>query len=439
MKHHFGLLVLCISATRCATAPVDVIQSSAPSPYLLVFAGDRDEAGQDFLAVFDVRADSATAGRVLASQPVGLKASMPHHMEYELPPAGELLFMNAHHHEQTLLVDTTTPLKPRIARRLAPPPPFRFTHDYKRLPNGNRLVGFLRSDGPSPKAGDATLPGGHGGIAEYSPRGDLIRTASAAVRGYDDPIRPYAFAPLPDEDRLVTTSAAMMEDASADVVQVWRYSDFKLLHTLRVPPGTLADGAPLPGAAQFPFEPRLMRDGTVLLNAYGCGFYQLTGVAGDSPTLTNVYTIQVPDPPKPDDTRGACGIPVIVGDYWIMPVGRAHTIVSLDISNPARPREVARLDTAVDFNPHWAAKDPASNRLVVGAELGGEQGMLLLMIDPASGRLAIDGTIAAPNGRVGYIDLGGSDWPHGATGPAWGHAALFLPSSEAKTTSTRRR
>lgn len=406
------------------------IPASSPSPYLLVFAGDADEADEDFLAVVDL-GTGPTAGRVIATAPIGLKASMPHHMEYALPPAGELLFMNAHHHEQTLMVDTSDPRHPRIVKRLAPPPPFRFTHDYTRLPNGNRLVGFLRSEGASPQRGDTISPGGHGGIAEYSAAGDLLRTVRAAVDGYKEPIRPYAFAPLLEADRVVTTSAQMMESFSADVIQVWRYSDFKLLHTIAVPPGTAADGAALAAAAKIPFEPRLMRDGSVLFNAYGCGIYRVTDIASEQPAVRNVYTIQVPEPATADDVRGACGVPVIVGNYWIMPVGRAHMLVTLDISDPAHPREVARFSTAADFNPHWLAADPLSSRLVVGAELGGEQGMLILDLDKASGRLSPAAGIVAKSGRPGYIDLAIADWP-GATGPAWGHAALFLPEKPQK-------
>jgi hypothetical protein len=98
------------------------------SPYLLVFAGDRDERDEDFLAVVDVRPGSPTLGRVLATTPIGLKGSMPHHMEYEPPAAGELLFANAHHHEAALLIDTSDPLNPVIRRTLGPPPPLRFGH-----------------------------------------------------------------------------------------------------------------------------------------------------------------------------------------------------------------------------------------------------------------------------------------------------------------------
>lgn len=424
------LLVGCLAVTvSCAPVQQGHVRNSGMAPYVLIFAGDRDEKDSDFFAVVDVRPGSPTVGKAVATVPIGMTASMPHHMEYSLPAAGKLLFANAHHHEATFLLDVADPFHPKIVRTLQPPAPLRFGHDFARLSNGNLLLGFLRSEGASPVAGDTLLPGGHGGIAEYTATGDLIRLASAAVTTVAEPVRPYAFVPMLDIDRIVTTSAPMMEDHSADVVQIWRYSDFKLLHTIAVPAGTRADGSPLPGAARFPFGPRLLKDGSVLMNAYGCGFYRLTDIASRTPKLTNVYTIQVPDPVKAGSTRGACSIPVIVGNYWIMPVGRAQMVVALDISNPASPREVSRLKTPADFNPHWAATDPGSDRIVIGAELGGEHGMYLLKFDPVVGRLSFDASLISKQGRVGYIDLEGQDWPHGDTGAAWGHAALFLPKN----------
>jgi hypothetical protein len=116
----------------------------------------------------------------------------------------------------------------------------------------------------------------------------------------------------------------------------------------------------------------------------------------------------------------------VIGDHWIMPVGRAQTVVVLDVSDPARPREVSRLDTPADFNPHRAANDPASDRIVIGAEFGGEQGMFILRFDASRGRLRFDPSIVSPAGVDGYIDLEEQQWPHGPSGPAWGHAALFL-------------
>jgi hypothetical protein len=162
------------------------------------------------------------------------------------------------------------------------------------------------------------------------------------------------------------------------------------------------------------------------MNSFGCSFSRLSEIASDKPKLENVYTIQTPEPPRPDATRGACSIPTIVGKHWIMPVGRAHTVVVLDISNPAAPREVSRLDTAADFNPHWSAKDPLSERIIVGAELGGEQGMYMLLFDERTGKLRFDPLFPSTAGKLGYIDLEGQQWQHGASGPAWAHAALFI-------------
>jgi hypothetical protein len=107
-----------------------------------------------------------------------------------------------------------------------------------------------------------------------------------------------------------------------------------------------------------------------------------------------------------------------------MPVGAENAVVTLDVSDPAHPREVARLDTGDDFAPHWMAKDPRSNRLILGAENGGENRMLMLRIDPATGALHWDERLRAKNGIPG-IDFRRTTWPHGESGEAFGHAALF--------------
>ena len=422
------LLLLVVALSACATLPPGTGVPSGGSPYLLIFAGDKDEKEDDFFAVIDIRRGSPTLGRSVATLPIGMKASMPHHMEYLTPARGSLLFANAHHHEANLLIDTSNPTSPKIARRLQPPAPLRYPHDFARLTNGNLLVGFLRSDGPSPVAEEKLVPGGHGGLAEYTHGGELLRTASGAVDGVKQPVRVYAIVPMLNIDRVVTTSAPMMEDFSADVVQIWRYSDLELLHTIAVPPGKRADGSPLPGAARYPFGPRLMGDGSILMNSFGCGFYRLSKIASGHPRLDNVYTIQTPEPPRPGSSRGACSIPTIVDNYWVMPVGRAHTVVVLDISNPAAPREVSRLDTPADFNPHWSAKDPRSDRIIVGAELGGEQGMYMLLFDKRSGKLSFDPSFGLAAGKIGYVDLEGQQWQHGSSGAAWAHAALFFDS-----------
>jgi hypothetical protein len=421
-----------VTCALCATFSFAVMgvgvsraDSGDESPYLLIFASDEDNSDSDFLAVIDLRAGSATLGKSVSSLPTGLKGSMPHHMEYSMPPPGELLFMNAHHHEKTMLVDVSDPQVPRIAKTFDPPAPLRFPHDYYRTPAGNRLVGFLRSDGPSPDPAEKGQPRNHGGIAEYTADGKLLRSVSAAVAGSVKPVRPYAFALLPEIDRLVVTSAPMMEESWADVVQIYRYSDLALLKTIELPPGRLADGRVIEGSHRAGFGPRILEDRSVFFNAYGCAFYRLSEIGSDAPRLENVFTLDSPVPPKQDQIRGSCGIPIVFGKFWLMPVGQLHQVLVLDISSPSAPREVMRLATPDSFNPHWLARDPRSNRLVLGAELGGETGFYVLRFDEASGRLSFDPALQAA-GQAGYVSLEDQVWPHGDTGSAWGHAALFF-------------
>jgi hypothetical protein len=411
------------TASGPATPTAAITAAAAPARYLYVWAGDKDEKDPDFLAVVDVRPASPTYGQVVATEPVGKGGTMPHHTEYELPGPGRLLFANGHHHEQVFLFDTDSATGPRLVRALPPVPPYRYPHDFLRLPNGHVLVGFLRSEGPSPTPGDTLRPGGHGGIAEVDGQGRVLRTASAAVAGLRLPVRVYAFAPRLDVDRLLTTSAPMMEKHSANVVQLWRLSDLTLLHTLEVPPARLADGTTLEHGHQLPFEPRVMPDGSVLLNAYGCGFYRVTGIETAAPAITNVHTIDARRAPY---GFGACGVPAVVGRFWVMPVGGLSALVVLDVSDPTRPREVARLHSDSGFKPHWLAKDPGSDRLVVGAQDGGEDRILVAHVDPRTGRLRWDESLRAADGTLG-ISLRRDRWPHGATGEAFGHAALFRP------------
>ena len=385
--HPFWCALVLATSSACASAApaphANASSTAVPARYLYVWAGDKDGKSSDFLAVVDVNRDSKDFGQVVTTVPVGMSGSLPHHMEYSLPGQGQ----------------------------------------FARLANGHVLVGYLRSEGPSPLPGDSTNPGGHGGIAELDGAGQMIRSASAADPGSRIPVRVYAFALRPDIDRMLTTSAPMMEDTSADVVQIWRMSDFKLLRTLPVPPALLPDGSVLPTGHGYPFEPRVMPDGSVLLNAYGCGFYRVTGLGSDAPDFRNVHTIDVRSAGK---RMGACGIPIVVGHYWIMAVGRLSALVTLDIRDPAHPVETSRLHADSTFHPHWMARDPGSDRIIVGAENGGENRMLMAKVDSTTGRVSWDRSLHSADGALG-ISFVRATWPHGETGEAFGHAALFRP------------
>ncbi len=429
-----------LSLTGCSQKSVDIPLKGGASPYLFVFAGDQDEKEPDFMAMMNVDPGSQTRGEPISSASVCHKASMPHHTEYVAPPAGEPIFMNAHHHELSLIVDIQSPKEMMVQKRFSPPGSLRYPHDYKRTPDGTRLVGFLRSEGPSPDPTEDLLPGGHGGIAEYTMDGEFIRSVSAAVPGLKKAVRPYAFALLPEQDRFLVTSAPMHENSWADVVQIYRYSDFTLLHTLELPVGRLANGDVQEGSQRAGFGPRVLDDGSVFLNSYGCAFYHVTGIDTDKPNVAMVHTLKT-KPAKTDDyIRGACGIPVRVGNFWVQPVGAPHAVAVLDISDPTAPKEVFRLKTPRTFNPHWLGKDPHGNRLILGSELGSEQGFFMLRIDEETGALAFDkgfqgkqkGLILSRK-RDGYISFDRPAWPHGETGTAFGHAAIFLDEEDAPT------
>ena len=410
MRWCCAVLVLALAACasgkpNTGTAHVPAGQDAAdPARYLYVWAGDLDGDASDFLAVYDVRPESPTYGRLLSTAPVGERHTHPHHLEYELPREGEALFASGYRAEKLFLLDFREAERPRVVRTLSAPEGFRFPHDMLRLPNGNVLVSYLGTDNP---------PSDDGGIVEYDAQGEVLRAVHSADTAAHGQVRTYAMAALPSLDRLVSTSAPMQQDSTSHVVQVWQLSTLKLLHTLRLPEG------PAPHLKELPFEPRVMPDGrTVLLNTFGCGFYRVAGIDTQSPEVRYVSAIA--------DTFAACGVPVVVGRYWVLPVGKLSRLVTFDVSDPARPVEVSRLETDSTFRPHWLARDPRGDRLVVGGENGGEDRMLMARIHPATGRLSWDETLRSPDGSLG-ISFRRDEWPHGRTGQAFAHAALFRP------------
>jgi hypothetical protein len=120
-------------------------------------------------------------------------------------------------------------------------------------------------------------------------------------------------------------------------------------------------------------------------------------------------------------------VPSIRGRYWVHPVGKEGRVAVFDVANPKALREVYSLPIAAGFAPHWTAFDPRSDRIAVGAEAGMEEAMVILRMDPATGALRFDESLVDRNGRRGFLDLSRTSWPHGTTGKAWAHAALFIP------------
>jgi hypothetical protein len=110
-----------------------------------------------------------------------------------------------------------------------------------------------------------------------------------------------------------------------------------------------------------------------------------------------------------------CAVPAIAGDLWLQTSGPEHAVLALDVSDPGHPREVSRLSLESGQVPHWIALDPAGDRLVITGYRLLAHRVLLAGLDRASGRMVIDTT----------IDFGRDGWPHGASGPAVPHGAVF--------------
>ena len=66
-RHRNAFASLAVLAAVACSAPLRDATTNAgdESPYLLISAGDKDEADSDFLAVIDLRTNSPTLGKVI--------------------------------------------------------------------------------------------------------------------------------------------------------------------------------------------------------------------------------------------------------------------------------------------------------------------------------------------------------------------------------------
>ena len=393
--------------------------AKVPSHYLVVWAGPyhgengspahHAESAPDFVAVIDADSASANYGALIATKDVGVPGAMAHHTELTLP-ANQPLFTSDFMTGQIFLVDVSDPLAPKVTARLDSVAGYRRPHSFARLANGNVLVAMQNGNG--------TLAGDPGGLVELDPAGRILRSSSAADPAFPGArIRTNGVELLPAIDRIVTTSMPMDDEISADVVQIWRMSDLKLLHTLSVPQ--------LPGRTGIimPYDTRVLADGrTAMLDTYYCGFYRVYGIESDQPRLDLVHALHEPN-------SEGCAVAVVVGHYWVVPVASGRAVVSMDVTDPAHPVEVSRLRSDSTFYPHWLSVDPASDRIVVGSSDGGEPRVLIARLDRATGKLAWDERFRdAGSARLG-VNLDRRELRHGSASHVMGHAALFGPAT----------
>ena len=345
------------------------------------------ELGRDFLAVFDVTPGAPLFGKLLAMSPVGA-AQMAHHTSYVLPPDG-VLYANDWLANRTYVIDLRSPVQPRLLRQFGNVGAMGYPHSFVPLPNGDTLATFQYSGGYNHAAG---------GLVEFGPDGHVVRSSSAAVAGHAN-IRPYSLAVVPRLDRVISSSADMMDAQVSHVAQVWRLSDLKLLKTMVMPgpPNLAADSS----------EPRLLSDGTtVVVPTFNCGLYKVDDLAGPNPSLRLVY----------DLGYRVCEVPVVEGKYLVMAAQSGHALVSLDMSDPLHPKEASRLLLGSRDEPHWIAPEPGTGRLAITGYGAMNTRVLFAGMDRGSGRLRLEPET---------LDMTRS-WPDGWRGSAIPHGAVFL-------------
>lgn len=398
------LAVILIGGSHASVSEPAAQSEAARSRFLFVWAGDADKRESDFLAVIDADPRSATYTSVVATRPVDAKGTRPHHTDHAMAD-GSVLWANGFDSGQTFRFDLTDPASPRLVGSFGATTLFSHPHSYARLSNGNRLATFQHRVGISqPEAG---------GLVELDSDGRVLRSAHAAVPAIDPGVRPYSLAVVPALDRVVTTATDMHLKTRSRAVQVWRLSDFKLLQTILLPPGPRGDENAMTA------EPRLLDDGrTVLVSTFTCGLYRLQGLAGDSPTAEWVYSTPWKEPPY-------CALPVVAGRFWIQTSGPEHAVISLDISDPGHPREVGRLTLGPAEIPHWIALEPNGDRIVITGYEEIESRVLLAQLDRTTGALHLDTTFSTRGAKQPGVDFARERWPHGPTGRAIPHGAVF--------------
>ncbi len=362
--------------------------------------------GPNFLSVVDADADSENYGRLIDTVPVYETVGMAHHTPLFLPSSG-LIYANDFHNSHTYIYDTSDPLNPRITKSFGKTDKYSFPHSYSELPNGNIITTFQTKGGINSV----------GGLVEFSAEGKYLRSSDAEV---DETIfmRPYGIVLVPKLNKIITTNYDMHETGNGYHIQIWDMTSLELLQTLKLPStkDLIID--------QNPFEGRLLADGeTVMFQTFSCGLYTLENLNSSTSTISYVHHF----------AEGPfCSLPVRLKNYWIQTVasdsGGFNGIVVLDISEPSKPVEIDRLDTGLTIGPHWLSPNANGDKIVLtGFFEQLERRVMMLNFNQDTGQISIDNAFGEGDKFGSGLIIDRESWPHGDTGAAMAHGAIFWP------------
>jgi len=398
-----GVLAAALLLLACSPRP-PAQPTRAPS-YLYLWTGSADSTQPDFLAVLDVTEDSARYGRLVTTLPVPGFRNGPHHTEHEMP-ADRQLFANGFGSGQSFIFDLTNPARPRLAGQFGDVEGYSHPHSFLRLPDGHALATFqMRHEaaGMTP-----------GGLVELTSVGQPVRSRSADAPGLDPATRVYSAGIVPALDRIVTTTTDMHGTAPASrQLQIWRLSDLTLLHTITLPNGPAGD------ESMMTAEPRVLADGrTVLVSTFACGLYLMEGLESETPSGRLVASF-------PRKAGTYCAIPIVAGHYYLVTVPAWNAVVSLDISDPAAPREASRVTLGPDDVPHWISMSPDHRRVVITGYRGMKHRVMIARFDSATGQLVVDGRFREEGVTQPGFRMDEKTWPHGGNAKGIPHGAVF--------------
>lgn len=404
-----SLRTVCLIGAAALIIPASLDAQGATSlpssNYLYLWTASADSTKPDFLAVVDVRPAAGTYGKIIGSVPVPGLNNGPHHSEHSMPADGRL-FVNGFRSGQSFIFDMRDPARPKLDGEFGAVAGMMHPHSYLRLSNGNVLATFQMQHDAKGMA--------PGGLAELTNRGKVVRTVSDNAPGIDRRIRPYSAVIVQSLDRIVTTTTDM-EGKGGDInaVQVWRLSDLKLLSTFNLPNGPRGDEGGLTA------EPRLLDDGkTVLVSTFNCGLYLMKDIASAKPSAQLVSSF-----PRKKGTY--CAIPVVAGNHYLVTVPAYSAVVSLDISNPAKPREVSRLTLGSGDVPHWISIEPNHQRVVITGYADMKHRVLIANFNQATGALSMDTRFHDEGTKEPGLRMDNKQWPHGGNVAGIPHGAVF--------------
>jgi hypothetical protein len=429
-------VALAMVAAACARGPQT--PPFTGEQFLLVWAGDADRKNADFLAVIDADPTSPGYGKVLKTYPVRSRGNEPQALQADTR-ADRRVFATGILTNRTFAFDLRQPLDARLLHADAPGRGrvLGAPQQVVSLPDGT--VAVARAEPVRYRNEPRELLTAAGGLVQLSADGEFARELSAgnaSTRGLI--VAPGGATASTTLDRLLTTNTAHGYAASATgermpgiSVQVWRLRDLSLLETV------VLEAGPRGEENLAPLTPRyLRRTPMAYVNTdLGGALYASDSTQTDVPSFRLVFDFGAGTLPggaavTPDDR------------FYVTALGGSSRVVSLDLADPWHPKAVSavRLDRDPEAparsragGPHWLAMSADGTRVAV-ADYGvdvptfvqdGDHRVYVLRLDPATGRLRVDGAFRDElTGEVG-VDFNRTRWPHGDTGPARPAGLLF--------------